>query len=107
MKKLLLFVVCLSLSFFIKAQTISPVESTEFCPLVNITFTVTVPGTNPILIPSTNNPIISQSPYNSSTNNGITTFNFVGRFRDENIVQKFAVTYNNSNGTPITRYFFI
>ena len=88
------------------SQTISPTETGEFCPETNITFTVTLPlikaNTTPSVASWTNTPIIVSGVANltSNTNNQTTTFTFVGKFRDVNLMQVFRVSYiANSNPT--------
>ena len=98
MKKYYSILFYLILNLTANSQTISPLETTEFCPGVDITFTVVVPGVGPMVTPWTNNPILIQGAYNITTSGGNTTFNFKGRFTDVNISQVFRVKYSNSNG---------
>lgn len=93
------------ISFCAKAQSISPNVTTEFCPLVNITFTVTLPriadNTTPTVVSFTNTPVVVSGVSNLTNTQTQTTFTFVGRFRDVNINQVFRVTYvtsTNPNG---------
>ena len=51
------------------------------------------------------NPVLVQNVYNNSTSNGVTTFNFKGRFRDENIKQVFRVDCKNSSNRGTSFYF--
>lgn len=96
----------LSVAFtIVTAQTSSPTTNDEFCPGVDYTFSITIPGTQPNVVVHTNNPVLVQNVYNSSTSNGVTTFNFKGRFRDENIKQVFKVDCKNSSNRD-TSYFF-
>jgi len=87
----------------IQAQTptISPLETTEQCPNVNITFTVTLPGIYSTInvAPTANSvpPVVVQQPTGITNNSTITTFNFVGKFVDYNNKQTFTVNYYNSS----------
>ncbi len=85
------------------AQSISPVESTEFCPLTDITFNVTLPlvatGTTPTVASWTNSPILVSGVSNLSHTSTQTTFTFVGSFRDVNINQMFKIDYTPNGGT--------
>lgn len=74
MKIITQILLLLTLTVVAKAQTISPLESTEFCPGANITFTVTVPGTSPSVASWTNTPILVQQAYNITSSGGTTTF---------------------------------
>lgn len=80
MKKILSFILLVLVISKGQSQTISPAESTEFCPNADITFTVTVPGSSPFVIPFTNSPTLIQGVYNVTTSGSNTTFNFRGRF---------------------------
>lgn len=75
------------------AQSISPNENTEFCPLTSTTFTVTLPriatGTTPTVSSWTNTPILISGVNNINHTSTQTTFTFVGQFRDGNISQSF------------------
>lgn len=100
-KNYLLFIVCMACFVQAKSQSISPVETTEVCPDQEYTFTVTVPGTGPSVSPQSINipPYLTQGAYNISTSSsGITTFNFKGRFADNNNKQTFRIQYTNSSG---------
>ncbi|MFZ5978713.1 MAG: T9SS type A sorting domain-containing protein [Bacteroidota bacterium] len=93
------------------SQIISPAEDTEFCPLQDITFTVTLPrildNTVPSVASSTNGPIVITGILPSSIVNTPTqtTCTFVGRFRDVNINQVFNVRYQ-TNPDTIRSYSF-
>ena len=105
MRKIIL--VLLGSTIFISAnsQQITPVQTTEVCPGVNITFTVTIPAQS---IQSVQpwainvNPIVVQQPFNVSTSGGNITFNFIGRFSDYNNKQTFRVFYTNLSGVATT-----
>jgi len=85
------------------SQSISPAEDDEFCPLQDITFTVTLPrildNTVPSVASYTNGPIIITGILPGSIKNTPTqtTCTFVGRFRDVNINQVFIVSYQTSS----------
>jgi hypothetical protein len=107
MSKLFLTLILLLTFYNVKAQTILPPFTNEYCPNVDFTFTVTVPGTGPTVIAFTNNPILVQQAYNISTSSGVTSFNFRGRFRDVNINQVFRVNYRlSSNRDTSTDFAF-
>lgn len=81
-------------------QQISPAITTELCPGVNITFTVTIAAQSIERVQAwalNVNPIVVQQPYNVSFNNGYITFNFIGKFSDNNNKQTFRVFYTNSS----------
>lgn len=88
------------------AQSISPSESSEHCPLTNITFTVTLPrvssGTFPTVASWTGAPqVVSSNANNPTHTSTTTTFTFVGRFNDANVTQVFRIEYQtptNANG---------
>ncbi len=80
------------------AQTISPIVTTEFCPGVDVTFTVTVPGNNPTLGSWTNSPIIVHPISIVSTSTTSTVFTFTGRFEDANQQQVYQIGYVDGNG---------
>ena len=79
------------------AQSISPAVTAEFCPNVNITFSVTLPriadNSTPNVASWTNTPILVSGVSNLVNTSTQTTFTFVGNFRDVNINQVFRVTY--------------
>lgn len=105
MKKTLSLLLLLFL--FIKgafSQTISPDPATEFCPGTDITFTVSVPGTNPSVASWINGPIVVQSVYNKTTSGGSTTFNFKGRFQDKNLNQVFQISYKDADNNDAYYY---
>ena len=103
--KIFISIICNVLFFQCIAQTpaISPSQSTEQCPNVNILFTASVPGTNPIISPKAlnANPILVQQAYNKVTSGGSTIFNFVGQFSDQNNKQTFYVNYTDANGIGV------
>lgn len=87
------------------SQTITPVQSTEQCPGVNITFTVTIAANSIQSIQSKAlnvNPTVVQQPFNITTNGANKTFNFVGKFADYNNKQTFTVYYTNTSGVAAT-----
>lgn len=90
------------------AQSISPNENTEFCPLTSTTFTVTLPristGTTPTVSSWTNTPILISGVNNINHTATKTTFTFVGQFRDVNISQSFKIDYTPSGGTASSYY---
>lgn len=93
------------------AQSISPDDNTEYCPLVDVTFTVTLPriadNTTPTIASWTNTPIVVSGVSNLTNTQTQTTFTFVGRFRDANINQVFRITYQtNSNPNGVKDFEF-
>jgi hypothetical protein len=73
------------------SQTISPATTTEFCPNVETTFNISVPGTYDNISVS-GGCFITTSPYSITTSGGNTTFSFKGKFIDSNQTQTFTVT---------------
>lgn len=106
MKKKLTLVLAATLTVLVTfSQSISPNENTEFCPLTDVTFTVTLPriknNTQPNVSSWTNTPIVVSGVSNLTNTATQTTFTFVGRFRDVNIKQEFKIDYvtdANPNG---------
>lgn len=96
-KKLKLLLAASLISLVTFSQSISPNESTEFCPLTDITFTVTLPRIKSNTIPTvaswTNTPIVVIGVSNLTSTSTQTTFTFTGRFRDVNIKQEFKIDY--------------
>lgn len=105
MKRILFLISYTAIFISVKSQTISPIETAEFCPNLDITFSVTIPGSNPSVSSWTNAPDLIQGAYNISSSGGNTTFNFRGRFRDVNISQVFRVNYTNSAGSAVLKDF--
>jgi hypothetical protein len=99
MKKIIILFFALFTDASTKAQLISPNESTEFCPLVNTTFIVTIPliksgSTITLSTIGTSNIINGVTGLSSAGN---TTFSFVGRFSDDNVTQSFRVDFTKSD----------
>lgn len=96
-------------SFSQQPPVISPSENTEFCPLVNTTFTVTLPRIRQdteIQLSTVGTPIIISGVANVTHTSEITTFTFVGRFSDDNNLQSFRVGWKrNSNNQDAVREF--
>ncbi len=102
MKKILTLTTLLfSFALLANSQTIAPLQSAEFCPGLDITFTVTIQGTNPVVSSYTNTPVLVQGAYDISSSGGNTTFKFKGKFRDVNIRQGFRVNYKNSTNQSV------
>lgn len=100
----LLFTIILT-ALFTNAQSILPDRNGEYCPGLNITFTVTIAGQSvQSVTPKALNvpPTVVQQPFNISMSGGNVTFSFVGRFADYNNKQTFTVNYTNSSGQPAT-----
>lgn len=80
------------------SQTITPSETSEQCPGVNITFTVTIAANNINAVQGgLGSPTVVQQPFNTSSSGGNITFSFVGKFADWNQNQIFKVTYTHNN----------
>jgi hypothetical protein len=88
------------------AQDVLPSRSGDYCPGVNITFTVTLPGAQSVQSVTAEavnvNPLVVQQPYNISVNSTGITFNFVGRFTDNNNKQTFRVRYTSQSRQSLT-----
>lgn len=109
MKKIFGFIIAqFIIILFCNAQSISPTESAEFCPLTSVTFTVTIPrietGTTPTVSSWTNSPSLVGGVNNISHTPTQTTFTFVGQFRDINIVQSFKIDYTPAGGVQSSYY---
>lgn len=106
--KILLSALLFVLTLIAKAQTptINPVQTTEVCPGVNITFTVTIPAAQSIQSVQpwalNVNPVVVQQPFNITSSGGNITFSFTGRFSDYNNKQTFRIFYTNSSGVATT-----
>lgn len=99
--KLTLALKAIFICLIIKAQSISPLESTEECPNINITFNVNIPGkvNSPFVTPVAVNvpPLVTANAYNIKSSGASTTFSFQGKFLDYNNKQTFRVNYYDSN----------
>lgn len=104
MKKIFILSLILSISFLkLFAQTINPLQNTEQCPGLNITFTVTISGLDVTGVTGRAlnvSPIVIQQPTNKTVSGGNVTFNFIGKFADYNNKQTFTVNYTNASGLP-------
>lgn len=110
MKHILLFITTIfSFFLFTNAQPqISPNQTNEFCPNIVITFSVTFTGNSPIVVPKALNvaPSLVRQAYNIQTTNGVTTFNFDGKFIDANNKQTFELNYKYGPNNRDTTYDF-
>lgn len=101
MKNLIILLLVVISNISTNAQSISPNEGTEFCPLVNTTFTITIPliksGT-PVTLSVIGTPTIITG-VTGLTSSANTTFTFVGRFSDDNNTQSFRVDFTKSDNT--------
>jgi hypothetical protein len=108
-KRLLMVLITVVTGISASTQSISPVETLEFCPLQNITFTVTLPRVQANTVPTvaswTNTPIlVSGIDPNAITHTPTQTIcTFVGQFRDVNINQVFKIDFT-PNGGSATSY---
>jgi len=109
MKKIFILSLILSISFLkLFAQTINPLQNTEQCPGLNITFTVTISGLDVTGVTGRAlnvSPIVIQQPTNKTVSGGNVTFNFIGKFADYNNKQTFTVNYTNASGLPSSQDF--
>jgi hypothetical protein len=86
----------------INSQTISPVESNEYCPGVEYTFTVYLPGSYTGITASGGATVTLPPPQYV-----ISTFTFKGTFSDVNHNQSFTISYKTANGgTPSKEFKF-
>ena len=90
MKRLLNVVLFCTIFNFTYSQSISPVQTGEFCPNVEYTFTVSIPKSFQSIIGNAGCSVTSQpsAPVGS-------TFTFKGKFGDANQKQWFRVTYTD------------
>ena len=107
-KKITLMLVAIISTLSTIAQSIAPIESTEFCPNTNINFSVTLPrienNTTPSVLSWTNGPTVISGASNIVNTTNQTTFTFVGKFQDRNLMQVFKIDYitTNSSGTNVS-----
>lgn len=94
MNKISIFLILLFPVKTLTAQySISPSKDNEYCPKVNLTFSVTIPGYDPFISSGVNSPTVVSSSYPSVSPSASTTFTFVANFRDINTEQTFRVSY--------------
>ncbi|MDP1811727.1 MAG: hypothetical protein Q8K66_10035, partial [Sediminibacterium sp.] len=95
MKRLYLIAACILLLKMANSQTILPLQSAEYCPNVEYTFTATItkPYKNMIGEGSCFVTQLPQSPVG-------TTFTFKGKFGDANQKQTFLVYHPDNTSTP-------
>ncbi len=80
MKNIKLILCFLFMTKFLVGQQINPNFTNEFCPLQNITFTVTLPtGATGASITGSGGAAVITNPNNNTAN-----FTFIGRFNDVN-----------------------
>lgn len=108
-----LFFTCLGVGATYGQATILPGLSSEQCPLTNVSFTVTLPGTG-YSMPSVQGwggpggvvaaDVVSQSSFSTVGSN--TRLTFVGRFQDDNRTQAFRLSYEKGGvpGSETFRY---
>lgn len=90
MKQLLLVTLASGIVFTANCQTISPRQSTEFCPNIEYTFTATIPKPYQSMI-GIGGCFVTQSPQTPVE----TTFTFKGKFGDANQKQTFKIYYTD------------
>ena len=109
MKRIIVFLLLCFPNILLAQNSITPASSGDYCPGVNIIFTVTLQGAQSVQNVTAKavnvNPLVVQQPYNISVNSNGLTFNFVGRFTDNNNKQTFMVTYQNSSSQTATQDF--
>jgi hypothetical protein len=106
------FLVIFLISFSTQSQSISPSDNSDYCPLTNITFTVTLPGTGysfPNVTGWADNVpanVVSGSISAISISGGNSVFTFVGNFLDNNNTQAFRVSFTlgGQPGSVIFKY---
>jgi len=103
-KNLFLMTILFTLAKVSQTQSITPNTNTEFCPNIDITFSVSIPGSDPSIASWTNSPIISLGIYDKTTAGGVTTFKFKGRFQDVNVNQVYKISYRDGNGEDAIYY---
>ncbi len=98
MKKIFNIILFVASSIVSFSQTISPLQTNEYCPLTNITFTVTlsqfVEGTTPSVTALSGQASVVQNSISSITSLG--TFTFIGSFGDNCATQTFKINYKKS-----------
>ena len=95
MKQIISFLICSFTILVVNAQTISPLQSNEFCPGTEYTFTVTIPKTYSSMI-GEGGCFVTQSP----TFPVGSTFTFKGKFGDANQKQTFRIYYTDGSNDP-------
>jgi hypothetical protein len=90
MKQLLLIALACVVVFTANSKTISPRQSTEFCPNIEYTFTATIPKPYQSMI-GIGGCFVTQSPQPPVG----TTFTFKGKFGDANQKQTFKIYYTD------------
>lgn len=87
---LLVFVLSFILAKFVMAQSISPLQTDEYCPNTEYTFTATIPKIYQSMI-GVSGAAVTQLP----TSPVGSTFTFKGKFGDVNQKQIFRITYTD------------
>jgi hypothetical protein len=113
MKKsfLTILIQVVAVNFFYGQRAIVPSESTELCPLVNNTFTVTIPRiatqTN-ITVTAVGTSTVVAGATGVTSEGESTTFSFIGRFSDDNVTQSFRIDFTRSstNGAAVENFNF-
>jgi hypothetical protein len=89
MKKIIILAVVILTTFFAFGQTTTPSVNNEYCPLINNTFSVSIPlvksGSTTTLVVAAGIPTIVTGITGLSSSSTTTSFTFVGRFSDDNI----------------------
>ena len=108
MKKIFLFIISFVFIYTGKSQNITPTLTSEMCPGVNITFSVSLPGTAVTSVSGAAiniAPTVIQQPFNISTSGGNINFDFIGKFADYNNKQTFQINYTGPSGQAATYNF--
>jgi len=94
MKRNLQVLLWLLLPISMSAQSVSPVETNEYCPSTSLSFTFTAPGSYPSATISSlgNANVVSQS------NNGSGVISATIQFGDYNNTQPIRLNYNDGSG---------
>ena len=104
MKRIFFFILLLvsGITEVFSQNTITPLRNDEQCPGINMTFTVTMTAKSiqSVQPKALNiNPTVVQQPFNISVSGANITFNFIGRFTDNNNKQTFQVFYTDVNNS--------
>lgn len=95
MKHLLLFIFCSCTLFTAKSQSISPSLDNEYCPMMEYTFTASLPKPYSSMI-GEGGCYLTQSPSGS----GGYSISFKGKFADANQKQTFRVYFSDGSNYP-------
>ena len=101
-QSIILILIIIKSNLIFSQKSIMPNENTDFCPLVNTTFTITIPLIKPnstVTLSAIGTPTIITGVTGLSSNATSTTFTFIGRFSDDNNTQSFRVDFTKSDNS--------